>query len=138
MSFTTLQFFFSVNEKRDKWETIRLSLSIILMSCNIHGKQKDIFNGQIITILKTIMQTMQNLFSVVIILTFENVQMKWEYVWIENYFSWKTLMKVSMRKILRLISDIPVKQGQEGNLFRNVNKSMFVSQNNLSLDLTLY
>ena len=99
------------------------------MSCNIHGKQKNIFNGQIITILKTIMQTMQNLFSVVIILTFENVQMKWEYVWIENYFSWKTLMKVSMRKILRLISDIPVKQGQEGNLLWNVNKSMFVSQN---------
>ena len=64
MPFTTLEFFFSVNEKRDKWETIRLSLSIILMSWNIHGKQKDIFNGQIITILKTIMQTMQNLFSV--------------------------------------------------------------------------
>jgi len=129
LPFTTLEFFFSLNEKRDKWETIRLSLYIILMSCNIHGKQKDTFNGQIITILKTIMQTMQNLFSVVIILTFENVQMKWEYVWIENYFSWKTLMKVSSRKILRLISDIPVKQGQEGNLFWNVNKSMFASQN---------
>ena len=50
-----------------------------------------------------------NLFSIVMILTFQNVQMKWEYVAISKQFSLlNLLLKVCMRKKFWLIFDIPV------------------------------